>query len=330
MQILHLSQIKELIDIPVLFRDLEEGYALYSEGKVEVPPVGFLHFPDPPGDVHIKYGYIRGDDVYVIKVASGFLDPELGITTSDGLLLVFDQRNGKLESILLDECYLTDVRTAVGGAVAAKHLAPARVTAIGIVGTGVQARMQLEMLPHAVACGRAVVWGRDPDRVDRLIAGIAADETFWPTELEIRGTTDMDDLMSSCNLIVTATAARAPLIRAEQVRPGTHITAMGSDDVGKQELDAGVLAKADLVVADSRSQCVHHGEICHAVEQGLIEEGDVLELGDIIRDPGLARTSEDQITVADLTGVAVQDIQIAKMVSGAPRRSRPRAPGRSR
>ncbi len=317
MQILKLSQIKGLVDVPELITDLEEGYALYSEGKVEVPPVGFLHFEDPLGDVHIKYGYIKGDRVYVLKMASGFHNAELGITASDGLLLVFSQETGKLESILLDECYLTDVRTAVGGAVAAKHLAPREVTGIGIVGTGVQARMQLQMLHHTVDCDRVTVWGRNPEHVDRLIADIRQDATFWPTEFELSGTTDMDTLTSNSNLIVTTTPATAPLIRAEQVRPGTHITAMGSDDDGKQELEARLLQKADLVVADSRPQCIGYGETSHAVKQGLIEEGDVLELGEVIRDPALARTSEEQITVADQTGVAVQDIQIAKMVGRA-------------
>jgi ornithine cyclodeaminase len=315
MQILELTQIKELIDVPELIRDLEEGYALYSEGVVEVPPVGFLHFQDPPGDVHIKYGYIKGDRVYVIKVASGFHNPELGITASDGLLLVFNQQAGKLESILLDECYLTDVRTAVGGAVAAKHLAPRTVTGIGIVGTGVQARMQLEMLPYTVDCDRVFVWGRNKERVDRMIAEISNEATFWPREFELHGTTDMDYLTSNCNLIVTTTSAKTPLIRADQVRPGTHITAMGSDDDGKQELDARLLQVADLVVADSRGQCVLYGETSHAVKERMIEEKDILELGEVIRDPALGRTSEEQITVVDQTGVAVQDIQIAKMVT---------------
>ena len=315
MQILTLAQIKGLIDIPRLIADLEEGYVLYSEGKVEVPPVGFLHFDDPAGDVHIKYGYIRGDDVYLIKVASGFFDPALGGTASDGLMLVFSRQTGELRRILLDECYLTDVRTAVGGAVAARHLAPRDVTGIGIVGTGVQARMQLQMLPYAVDCSSVVVWGRNPEHVDRFIADIRDDVTFWAGDLELSGTTDMSSLTARCNLIVTTTPATSPLIRAEEVHPGTHITAIGSDDAGKQELDARLLQKADLVVADSRSQCVEYGEISHAVKQGLLQAGDVVELGQIIRDPSLARTNEAQITVADQTGVAVQDIQIARMVS---------------
>ncbi len=171
------------------------------------------------------------------------------------------------------------------------------------------------MLSHVVDCDRAIIWGRNEDRVHRLIAGIRQDDGFWPRALDVRGTTDMDELASSCNLIVTATSATTPLLRAEQIARGTHITAMGSDDAGKQELDPRILERADLVVADSRAQCLLYGEVSHAVEQGLIEAGDVLELGDVIRDPTLARTGDEQITVADLTGVAVQDIQIAKMVS---------------
>ena len=104
---------------------------------------------------------------------------------------------------------------------------------------------------------------------------------------------------------------------ADHVQKGTHITAMGSDDQGKQELEAGVLAKADLVVADSISQCVDHGECFYSVQGGQIKEDSILELGHIIKNPGIGRISEDQITVADLTGVAIQDIQIAKMVDHA-------------
>ena len=177
--------------------------------------------------------------------------------------------------------------------------------------------MQLEMLGHVVACDRAVVWGRTPDHVQGMIEEVAADETFWPRPLTLTAAADVEALAAECDLIVTTTSSREPLLRAEHVRPGTHVTAMGSDDVGKQELDAHLLGEADLIVADSRSQCAHHGETCHAIEAGLIEPGTVRELGEIIRDPRLGRTSDEEVTVADLTGVAVQDIQIAKMVSAA-------------
>ncbi len=315
-QVLKLDEIKRLIDIPKLIQEIETGFVLYSEGKVVVPPVGFLHFDQPPGDVHIKYGFVTGDDYYVLKMASGFYDnPKLGLSPSDGLILVFSQKTGEPKLILLDKCWLTDMRTAAAGAVAAKHLAPKNIHQIGIVGTGVQARLQLEMLKDVVDCKSCLIWGRDAKKAQSMVEDLRAREAIKAWGLDLKVATKMDELVSRCNLIVTTTSAREPLIRADQVQKGTHITAMGSDDHGKQELEAEILAKADRVVADSVSQCVDHGECFHAVKDKKIEEVSILELGNVIKNPEIGRTSGDQITVADLTGVAIQDIQIAKMVN---------------
>ena len=315
-EILRLDEIKHLIDVPQMIQAIEDGFVLYSEDKVVVPPVGFLHFDQPPGDVHIKYGYVKNDDVYVLKIASGFYDnAKLGVPAADGVILVFSQQTGHLKLILHDECWLTDMRTAAAGAVAARHLAPNDIHHIGIVGTGVQARMQLELLKDVVDCRSCFIWGRDPQNVQGMIEDLKATEAIQEWGLAIKAATDLGELVAECNLVVTTTSARKALIRADQVRPGTHITAMGSDDHGKQELETELLAKADRVVADSITQCVDHGECFHAVKNGMIEEESILELGNVIRNPEIGRSSDDQITVADLTGVAIQDIQIAKMVN---------------
>ncbi len=314
-RVLTLAEIKRLVDVPRLIREIEAGFVLYSEGKVTVPPVGFLHFDQPPGDVHIKYGFVKDDDYYVLKMASGFYNNgDLGLPVADGVILVFSQQTGQLQFVLLDECWLTDMRTAAAGAVAARHLAPNHIHHIGIVGTGVQARLQLEMLKDVVDCKSCLIWGRDAKKAQSMVEDLRAREAIKAWGLDLTVATKMDELVSRCNLIVTTTSAREPLIRADQVQKGTHITAMGSDDHGKQELEAELLAKADRVVADSVSQCVDHGECFHAVKDKKIEEGSILELGNVIKNPKIGRTSEDQITVADLTGVAIQDIQIAKMV----------------
>ena len=152
-----------------------------------------------------------------------------------------------------------------------------------------------------------------------MLEDLRADEGIRAWGLDVQAAAGLDDLVARCNLIVTATSARSPLIHAHQVTRGTHITAMGSDDDGKQELEAELLAKADLVVADSVSQCSQYGECHHALEGRLVERASILELGQVIENPSLGRTSDDQITVADLTGVAVQDIQIARMVDRARR-----------
>jgi ornithine cyclodeaminase len=317
-KVLELDEIKQLIDVPKMIQSIEEGFVLYSEGKVVVPPVGFMHFDEPPGDVHIKYGFVKDDDVYVLKMASGFYDnPGLGLSPSDGLILVFDQKTGHLKIVLLDKAWLTDMRTAAAGAVAARHLAPSVVSNIGIVGTGVQARMQAELLKDVVDCKSGVVWGRSPDKVKATVADLMESQIIRDWGIEFRAASTIDELVAKSQLIVTTTSAREALIHADALQPGTHITAMGSDDHGKQELAADVLGRADRVVADSVSQCVDHGECFHAVKDKLLAESDILELGNIISNPALGRTNDEQITIADLTGVAIQDIQIAKMVSAA-------------
>lgn len=292
------------------FRDtIEAGFVAYSNGSVVVPPVGELSFEQPPGDTHIKYGYIKDDDVFVIKIASGFYDnPKLGLPSNSGLMLVFSQKTGNLQAILLDEGYLTDVRTAVAGQVAAKYLGPDNVSAIGVFGTGIQARMQVEYLKAVTPCKKVVAWGRSSASLQDY------QDDMTGLGFDVETSMDSSEVASACNLLITATPSREPLISADTVQPGTHITAMGSDTSYKQELDSRILQKADIVVADSMSQCVERGEISKALAAGCLKTEDVIELGAIIAGKREARISENQITVADLTGVAVQDIQIAKAV----------------
>jgi ornithine cyclodeaminase len=310
-KVVTLDEIKKILanlDNQNLTSAIEQGFVAYSEGRAVVPPVGHLQFDKPPGDVHIKYGYIRGDDYYVIKVASGFYNnPKIGLASANGTMLVFSQKTGELVTILLDEGYLTNIRTAIAGAITAKYLAPKNVEAIGIVGTGIQARLQLQYLKTVTDCRTVCVFGRSDTALRNYRQGM---ESLGFT---IDTTRDIHDITANCNLVVTTTPSTEPLIQADQIRPGTHITAMGADGGGKQELDPIILQKADLVIVDSKSQCIDHGEAGFAVRQGLIQSDALIELGDFIKD-GRHRQNDKQVTVADLTGVAVQDIQIAKQI----------------
>jgi len=286
---------------------IEEGFVAYSEGRAVVPPVAELSFDAPPGDVHVKFGYIRDDPWYVIKIASGFYEnAQHGLLVSQGMMLVFDRMTGVPVALLLDNGYLTRVRTAVAGAIAAKYLAPSHVSRIGVVGAGTQARLQLAWLSHVVSARAAVVVARSDERA-----------TAFATDMRALGfsvdTATVADLPSSCELIVTTTPAKRPLLAAADVRPGSHVTAIGSDTPDKQELDPSLLARADVIVTDSRSQARERGEIAHALRAGVISEGDVVEIGEVIA--GAAGRADDrQTTIADLTGLAVQDIQIAAAV----------------
>jgi ornithine cyclodeaminase len=311
-RIIGLEEIRAALRGVDLLPGIERAFVAYSSGRAVVPPVGELLLPDMQADVHIKYGYIAGEPYYVIKVASGFYgNPEKGLPSSNGLMLVFNRSTGELVAILLDEGLLTDLRTGAAGAIAAKHLAPKRVRRIGIVGSGTQARHQLRMLKAVTPCRDVLAWGRHPERLARYRDEMAAEGFTVAT------TSDVDDVMASCELIVTVTASRAPLLMRDQLRPGVHITAVGADSPVKQELDPLILRRADVVVADSISQCMERGEIAHAVRSRSVRRDDVVELGAIIAGTAEGRTSDDDITVADLTGVAVQDIEIARTVLDA-------------
>jgi ornithine cyclodeaminase len=311
-KIYDLAQIKDVLKSLQPIQEIEEGFVAYSQGKAVIPPVAELQFKKPPGDTHIKYGYLLDDDFYVIKIASGFFEsPSSSRYTSDGLMLLFKKGTGELACALLDKCHLTNVRTAAAGAVCAKYLAPKKVECIGILGAGTQGRMQVEYLASVIDCRDVMVWGMDQNELN----GYKKD--MEPLGYRVQTTLSTEDIAAHCNLIVTATPSKSPLLSADRLRKGTHITAMGSDTPEKHELDPKILQEADIVVADSISQCLLRGEIHQAMKAGVLEKERIVELGNVIVDPGLQRTSVEQTTIADLTGVAVQDIQIAKAVYNA-------------
>jgi ornithine cyclodeaminase len=307
MNIFTLDQIKTILNEIDLFPAIEEGFRRYSARQAVVPPVGELILPK--GEVHIKYGYLKGGDYYVIKIASGFYgNSEIGLPSSNGMMLLFSQQTGQPEAILLDEGHLTDTRTAVAGAIAAKYLAPERVERIGIVGTGIQARLQLRYLLEITPCREVLVWGRGEPQLDSYR------QEMTGLGFRVETTMDTSAVQKSCNLIVTATPSTEPLLDHRYLQPGTHITAVGSDTPEKQELDARILANADLVVADSIPQCLERGEIHQAIKAGLLIQNRLVELGKVIDGEVPGRSDNTQVTVADLTGVAVQDIAIATAV----------------
>lgn len=310
MRIISREEIEAILPSLDLTRAIEEGFVAYSSGQAEVPPVGELLLEK--GDVHIKYGYIRQDDFYVIKIASGFYEnPTIGLPSGNGLMLLFSQETGEPKGILLDEGYLTDTRTAVAGAVVAKYLAPHKIECIGIVGTGTQAHLQVSYLKSVTSCRQVLVWGRGEDQLARYRQDMEAHDFIIET------TRSTADILRACNLIVTATPATEPLLTATDLQAGTHITAIGSDTPYKQELDPAILRDADIVVADSIQQCLVRGEVHQAIRTGYLAQEELVELGDIIAGHTTGRTSDDQVTVADLTGVAVQDIKIATAIYNA-------------
>jgi len=307
MEIITLDQIKQILPSIDIIPQIEKGFQAYSEGRVIVPPIGEMILDK--GEVHIKYGFVKKDEYYVIKVASGFYDnPGIGLPSSNGLMLLYRQATGELVSILLDEGYLTNIRTAVAGAIVAKYMAPSKVNKIGIVGAGTQGRLQLSYLKNVVDCREVFVWGMNQEEVDSYKSDMEKEGYHIETTLET------SEILKQCNLVVTTTPAKSPILRVQDVRKGTHITAVGSDTPEKQEVDSRILRDADIVVADSIEQCLARGEIYKAIEACDLKKEKLIELGNVISGAAEGRTSDQQTTIADLTGVAVQDIRIATAV----------------
>lgn len=300
------SQIETLVSVDAEAAEaVRDAYRAISDGRANLPPVGYLGFPQAHGDCHIKYGHIVGDPVFAVKIASGFYNnPAKGLPSSVGVVLVFSALTGQMEALLADEGYLTDLRTGLGGAVASLALCRPDARRFQIVGSGTQAYWLARSLRHLAPDAEIAIWGRNPDRAAALSA-------------RLDGITVASDLETACrtaDVIITATPATAPLVRADWIRPGCHITALGADSPGKQELETALVLRAKLRVADSLSQCLDHGEFAHSRAAGLIGPDDCVELGTILSGRAAGRQGPDDITIADLTGLATQDIAMARCV----------------
>jgi ornithine cyclodeaminase len=308
-KVVELDEIERILQSVDPIEVIEEGFIAYSKGRVKVPPVGEMIFDDPPGECHIKYGFIKQDDYFVIKVATGFYDnPKLNLPAFDGLMLLFSQKTGQLLSVLLDNGHLTNVRTASAGAIAAKYMAPKKVNRIGMFGAGTHGRLQPIYLQKVLDCKDIITWGISQDELEKY------EKDMLELGFNVEITQEPEDITSTCNLIVTCTPSKDPLIFADQIQDGTHITAVGSDTPEKQELESAILKKADRLIVDSIKQCMVRGESFKAMQQGLIQQDKMVELGNMLVDKELQRQKDDEITVVDLTGVAVQDIQITKAI----------------
>jgi ornithine cyclodeaminase/alanine dehydrogenase-like protein (mu-crystallin family) len=296
-RILRRDEVRSALSMAACIDAVEAAFAAYSAGEAELPGVIHLDVPEGEGEIHVKAGHLHGSPAYAIKVASGFYRPRP--PAIDGLVLVFDATTGAPLAFLLDGGYLTDLRTGAAGGVVARWLAPDPVERLAVIGTGIQARRQVEALRCVREVGEVRVWGRSAEQ-----AKAAAEE------LRAEPATTVEEAVAGADVVVTCTASTEPLVRSAWIEPGAHITAVGSDGVGKQELDPELLRRADVVVADSREQCLRLGELQHAPEVA----DQVVELGQICAGAVPGRTDQGQLTIADLTGVGVQDVAAANAV----------------
>jgi len=307
--ILNWSEISVLLNHIDVHEPMKQAFIEYSLGHAEIPPVGELLFHEPPGEVHIKYGYIQGGSYYVVKIASGFVNNyDYNLATGQGMMILFDIKTGAPKAVLIDDAKLTDLRTGIAGAIASEAMINKGINNVLIIGTGVQARHQIKCLLDVIELHEIHIWGRDSSKLEKII------EELSDLDARLIPCLNLKERVMHSELIVTTTSAKQPILDADWVQPGTHITAVGSDTPDKCELAPEILRKASVVVADSISQNKLRGEIHQGLKKEMIKKEDIVELGNIFSGTNKGRTAPDQITVVDLTGIAVQDLMIAEAV----------------
>lgn len=286
---------------------VERAFAALDRGDAVMPPILSMEIEQARGEVDVKTAYLPGFEGFAIKVSPGFFDnPKLGLPSLNGLMMLFSAQTGLLQGVFLDNGFLTDIRTAAAGAVAAKHLAPKKVATAGVLGAGMQARLQIRAAHLVRPMEEVLVWARDLAKAEACASDLSKS-----LGIKVRVESDPARLVAQSQLVVTTTPAREPILKADWLHPGLHITAMGSDQSGKNEIDPKALVAADLYVCDRVSQCELLGELRSAVQAGLWQSGAPPELGAFVSGKHAGREREQDITICDLTGTGAQDTAIA-------------------
>jgi ornithine cyclodeaminase len=301
------AQLRKLVPLDLdAIEQVEAAFKSLATEAVAMPPILRLDIPEHAGEVDVKTAYLPRFPSFAIKVSPGFFNnPSLGLPSLNGLMLVLSARTGLTEAVLLDNGYLTAVRTAAAGAVASRWLARKDAKRVAIIGAGEQARLQLNALRLVRAIEHVTVWARDAESAHRF----ARDCDGLPCD--VAGS--VNEALKYADIAITTTPSREPLIHARDLHPGLHITAMGSDAEHKNEIAPDVFAKARYV-CDRLQQVRVLGELHHAIERGVIAaDASFAELGEVIAQKAQGRAHDDEITVCDLTGTGAQDTAIATL-----------------
>jgi ornithine cyclodeaminase len=308
MRVVPLEAFKDKIPMSVAIASAERAFRALALGEAVLPEPMVAEVKDRHAEIHVKGALLKGARFVVLKVATGFYDnPARGLPSGDGLFLLLDAATGAPAYLLEEHGYLTDLRTAAAMALTLRYLAPEATDAL-VVGAGSVGRLAAFAMIAERPIRRLVVWNRTRERAAALVKELTG-------VVEARVAQSLEPEVRSHRIILTATASTTPLLRAAWVQPGTHITSAGTGGPDKIELEPALLAKADRLFADRVVQTAQYGNLHHAIAAGLLTRERVTgELGDLVAGRLAGRENAHQVTVADLTGVGVQDAAIAEAV----------------
>jgi len=309
MRVVPLDAFRDKVSFVTAIGAMERGFRALALGEAVLPDPMVVELPAERAEVHVKGAHLKGARHIVLKVATGFYENRArGLPSGDGLFLLLDAVTGVPTLLLEEHGYLTDFRTAAAVALTLKYLAPKDAHEALLVGAGALARLTARAMLAQLPLARLTLWNRTAERAGQLARELAQ-------VVETRIAPALESAVRDSRVIVTATASTSPLIMASWVAPGTHVTSVGTGSPEKIELEPALLARADKVVADRVTQTERYGNLHHAVAAGAVTRKKVYaELGDLAAGRRPGRERPDEITVADLTGVGVQDAAIAQAV----------------
>jgi ornithine cyclodeaminase len=289
----------------------KEGFRAFSAGEIMVPPVIYLPF-EGRGDLHLKGAHRYEGDIYVFKIATAFPNNvERSLEPSQGIMLAFDARTAEPIMVLRDEGHLTDLRTAIAGRNAAEEMMPANaLMGVGVLGTGVQARLQIALLKNLYpACNKLTVWGRSRENTVNYAKEVAA--MGWDVSI----VDSPKQVADNSNLLITTTASEVALLDANDISmQNTVIIAIGADMPGKVELSPALLQKAQAILIDSIPQGIDHGNAAMAIRDNIIRPSDLQEFGDFLTNGYREPEAKDRLRIFLSSGIGVQDLQIVQSV----------------
>jgi len=287
---------------------VERAFRQHGLGKVQMPPKSYLYYTAYNGDLRTMPAYLEEEDITGVKIVNVHPgNPALGLPTVMALIVLISPQTGAPIAIM-DGTYLTDIRTGAAGGIAAKYLARKDSKVIGMVGAGNQARTQLEALSEVFELELVKVTSRTKESCEQFIR-----EAADIISCEIRYEEKIENVCD-CDILVTTTPTRKPIVKAQWIKEGTHINAIGADAVGKEELDPELIIRSKIVV-DDIVQALHSGEVNVPLSKHYISENDIhAQLGEVIVGLKPGRTSEEEITIFDSTGLAIQDVASAHLV----------------
>ncbi|HVP97281.1 ornithine cyclodeaminase family protein [Methanoregula sp.] len=288
------------LDLGAVNRVVEAAFADHGKGLVQMPPKIYVTLP--AGDFRTMPGFLPTLGIAGVKIVNVHPDnPKMGLPTVMALTIILDIATGKPAAIL-NATRLTDLRTGAAGAIAAKYLAPKKECVLGVIGTGRQAEAQVRATAQEISLTGIRVWNRNSVHASAFAARLS------PLSAESVSLEQACD----CDVLVTTTPSRVPLIKSEWIHPGTHINAIGADAPGKEELDPEILHRARVFV-DDPAQAFHSGEINVPISTGNYQPWMIAgTLGEVVIGKK-KRENPDEITIFDSTGLAIQDLAIASL-----------------